>query len=281
MNPLDISDGRTVVLLALTCSVLLKFGIEDRVGAKSYFADGSFIAYSQRRYADEGLAARLSTRQYRLWYALKWAGVLLLPWGGWVSVVGAGILAWWFFRIELAYDYKHHTIFLGLLSALVVLMGPRGLLLPALPGTLERTQPEILATICLSLLYLSSAVIKIKSRSFTSGQVLDNLFDYWFVEHSRTQRQEILVPFGVMRWISSFSTVSKRKLFQILSIGAISIELLLVPLLIIPNLWWIAFSLGTLMHLSFTALYAWRLLPFLISCLSIYWMVHPWHLVLF
>ena len=194
VNPLTIDLGRTLALYGLTTAIAVKFALDAQVGARDYLAAGSFTAYSNGRYADEGLARALTRRLYSRSYWAKWVALVALPIGGWGTVAASIVLAFWFLLVEVAYDYKHHTLFLGLYSALISFTGPGGLFIP--PTTQGETllQPEVLATAGLCLMYLSSAVIKLASPQFVNGSVLRNLFDYWSHESSRMRRVEVVLP---------------------------------------------------------------------------------------
>lgn len=275
MNPLSLESGRVIALYGLTLAIAVKFVLEALVGSRQYIAVGSFTAYSNERYADEGLANRLTRRSYCVAYTVKWVALCVLPLGGWATVVGAVLLSVWFFRIEIAYDYKHHTIFLGLFSALLAFAGPGGLMYSPTTST-QTVEPEVMATICLCLLYLSSAVIKLKNPRFVDGSVLQHLFYYWQREGARMRRKEVVLPGSLVRAVDSLTPATRGRTFRALSMVAIAWEIVLIPLIVAPGTWGYAITLALIMHLAFTTLFVWRLIPFCIAVISLYCMVPPW-----
>lgn len=256
----------------ISLSVLLKFFIDHRFGASSYGSIGSYTSFANKRYAEEGYSRRIGPRLYRFGYTLKWVGVLLLPVGGWPTTIGAAMIIWWFFWIEIQYDYKHHVIFLGLCCGITMLASPSGLFFPQAIEEQDVVLIRYAALLLLTQMYLSSAFIKCLSPSFVSGQVLSNLFRYLAIEQNRFAFRETYIP---KRLANALVTENVRYLrfFKICSLATIFFEFLIPILLWFPSMWAFAFTLGLIMHLCFQVIYPVRLAPFLVSSLTLYFVV--------
>lgn len=262
--------GLEILTFGTSLSVLIKFLLDHRVGASRYCSDGSFTSFVNFRYAEEGFAHRITARTYRLAYRLKWIGLLLLPLGGWPTVIGAIITALWFFAVEIHFDYKHHTIFLGLCCSITALAGPGGIWAPAVTSAGEIETVRLLALVLLTQMYLSSGLIKMLSPSFMSGQVLENLFDYLSVEQQRFRWREVRIPRLATRLLAG---PEGNALTRTMSRTTVACEIALAPLLWIPGAWPVAFTLGAAMHCAFQIIPPLRLLPFLTSILTLYLVV--------
>lgn len=260
----------TIYLYCISLAVVSKFILEHRFGAARYCSTGSFTEFLNIRYFHEGFSLRVDPGFYRISYCIKWVGALLLPMGGFASLIGGLLCAYWFFRVEIQYDYKHHTIFIGLNCVLVSFIAPSGLLLG---GALD--QGSVLWTKCAALLlisqiYWSSAYIKILSPMFTSGQVLHSLYFYLWDEQYRLRIRETRIPSFLTK--PDLGSLNQRRFFKGISVTAIFLELLVPVLLIIPapGAWMGAFLLGVAMHLGFQIILPTRLIPFFLASMSLY-----------
>lgn len=262
----------STTLYTITAAILFKFAIEARAGAYSYCQPGHFTRYANDRYTAEGVARNITPQAYRRWFVCKWLAACTLALGGWLSAAAAAVLAAWFLAIEPRYDYKHHTLFIGVACAFVSLVAPTGLLLE---GPQHSPEAQLLLTSVLVAVlvqvYLSSAWIKILSPMFRSGLVLANLFDYLAVEQQRFRITETYIPVELIRHIERISdTPSYSRLWKTLAWATIATEALVAGLLLVPHCRPYGMSLGIVMHFAFTLILPRRLLPFLLATVGLY-----------
>lgn len=256
-------DGTWVFCSALWLAILIKMGWDG--------IHGGLHVQDPGRYPRERLLSRprhvqvaLSPRAWRIWYGARWLAL------GFVAAdvtVGAAwlLLALALFH-EIVLDKKFHTQLLfisALWASLFEASIWRGITEPS---------EQIIATFTMAavivLIYWNSAVIKLRSPGFMSGDALRVALLGFSTEGPRTGLNEFM--FGARFAHDQLARPWVRWMLMIGSRGAVAAEFAIPALLMTPATFVFGVTLGIALHLAFWVLLPLKLLPFQIAMLASY-----------
>ncbi|GAA3886108.1 hypothetical protein GCM10023084_43600 [Streptomyces lacrimifluminis] len=280
--------------LVLGTALLWKITVDHLYGMARFFDIGPRSLLRWRYERDEmAVKLLLSPSAYKVFYAARAVAVVCLFAGVLTPLAAAVVAAWCVF--EFTFDRKFNTLFLGMmclpfvfatgadaylsLQSLLDAPSPAAFADPSrVPGG-GPSWPQAAVVVLMFQMYWSSAWFKAASRQFTSGDVLQKVFEQLASvrgELPRGRRENYFPEWFVRRFATAEPSVVARR-WRIPALATVVVEAALPLLLIFPATWPAGALLGLLMHAAFTLLLPKRLLPFGLASAGTYVLFLPQH----
>jgi len=256
--------------IALAVSLLIKFAVEYRRGFWHYYQPGAFLF---ELYTQLGVKTGIDPMFYRLAILLRPLAALLLLVGV-VPQISAGFLFVCFIP-ELRVYFKYHACFMWLCCGALVFEPALGasFSIPSVTGGSPTASTDgfsatliVLTTISL---YLFSALRKLRSSDFRSGRAISASAFYTLKNAPHKQLKDHWYPAWFVQRVMG-SEAQGGGFWKGLASVTILFELIL-PFMLCFDLTFVAgFTIGCLLHLSFTLMLPVTLTHFSLASVATY-----------